>query len=100
MKVGFFTSAEAYAEHNRRQAEAIRNNGLRIMKESLDKALDGEDAKERWLSENMMYAEGIDDSYREAEWEHHIEWMCGYIKSLERKIRKLERDADKALANA
>ena len=100
MKVGFFTSAEAYAEHNRGQAEAIRNNGLRLMKEELDKALNDENTKVRWLSMNGLYAEGIDDLYREVVWNDHIKWIRGYIKSLERKIRKLERDADKALANA
>lgn len=100
MKIGFFTTAEAYAEYNRGQAEAIRNNGLRIMKEELNKALNDEDEKVKWLSMNGLYAEGIDDLYRKVVWEDHIRWMRDYIKSLERKISKLERDADKALANA
>lgn len=100
MKISVFTSAESYADWNRRQAEAIRNNGLRMMREELDKALDEEDAKEKWLSMNGLYTNGITDEVREYEWERHIKWMRDYIKSLERKIRKLERDADKALANA
>ena len=48
----------------------------------------------------MMYRSDITDEDREREWERHIKWLRSYIKSLERKIRKLERDADKALANA
>ena len=100
MKIGFFTTAEAYADHNRKQAEAIRNNGLRLMKEELNKALSDEKAKQRWLIINGLYRVDITDAYRDYEWDRHVKWMKGYIRSLERKIRKLERDADKALANA
>ena len=100
MKVSVFTSAESYADWNRRQAEAIRNNGLRMVKEELNKALNDEDAKYKWFSTNMMFRSDITDEDREREWDRHINWLKGYIKSLERKIRKLERDADKAPANA
>lgn len=100
MKIGFWETAEAYAEHNRREADAIRNNGLRQAKEEYEKELHDEKTKNAWLRMNNLTSDKVSDEERAVIWEDHLRWRRDYIKSLERKIRKLERDADKALAMA
>lgn len=64
MKLALFQTQEQLNEWARREVELIRNNGLRIAKEGLERARQtGRD----------------------------VEWHEGNVKYLERKIRKYER---------
>lgn len=100
MRVGFFTDAKTYAEYNRREADAIRKHGLRQAKEEYEKALYDAETKTAWLRMNNLTSDRYSDEDRAVAWEDYLKWRRNYIKYLERKIRKLERDADKALAMA
>lgn len=100
MRINFFTDAESFAEYNMGLAEAIRKNGLRQAKEAYEEELTNPDARTMHLMVNGMFRDEYTDADRDRVWERQLEWRRKQIKSLERKVAKLEREARQALAQA
>ena len=94
MKIGLFKEPEDYAKSCNELADAIERNGLRIQTELLDKARRGIGRKE-YLAFNKVSAERADQV-----WAEYIDWLEKDVKYLKARIRKLRREAAKALAEA
>lgn len=94
MKLGVFTTAKSFAEWHNREADAIEANGLRVAKEDLARAKADNGAD--FLAMNPA----IPDEYKTQAVAHHIEWLEGHVKYLERKVKKYRKLAQQALAEA
>lgn len=89
--------AQKFIEYVQRTIEAIKQNGLATAIVERDKAIAGE-TKDYWFRLNNMYRDEITDEIREEQWAKYIEWHIGNVKSIERQIKRYEKEIKKAQA--
>lgn len=85
MKLSMFNTKEERTEYLLNMAKAIEDNGLRIAKKNLEDAKKGI-GKEEFIKVNKP----IDP---DAEWMKYIIWLIGDVEYLEKKVRRLRKQA-------
>lgn len=93
MKMSMFRTPQQFAEWANSHADYLER-GLKREKETYEQELQGV-GRESFLEWNH-----ISDDKADEMWEHHHEWRRGSIASMERRIKKLRKDANKAMMMA
>ena len=88
LTINMFSTKESYKNYLSENISGV-NRAIATYKKNLVDAQNGV-GREQFLKINL-----IPDDCADEYWNHHIEWIADYLKSLERKLKRFQRELQK-----